>query len=302
MSLMSFVRRHPRSLAVIAALSLFATGLSLGGYEAIAATLKPNFKARDATRYPSDPNLAPYGLRNIIVAYEDSLWPSGADKSQPNTSYVANTYIPKIKSKNPDVVVLDIEEHDWNFTADLTSSQITDRINKHKKLISVFRTRLPNAKIGLYRHYRQRNWLAICGDPAKRASRYTAWHNLNLKLRPLASEVDIIFPSVYAFYDDAASILCWPAYAKAQIKEARIYGKPVWAFHWMKYHSNGRWIARTHWCTQLETTYAAADGLAVWSKAGDGTWSWSAPWWVETKDFLADKQLAPMIPARTHHA
>ena len=46
--------------------------------------------------------------------------------------------------------MLDIEEHDWKFEPGLTSSQITTRINKYKKLISVFRTRLPNAKIGLY--------------------------------------------------------------------------------------------------------------------------------------------------------
>jgi hypothetical protein len=292
MSIMSFVRRHPRCLALIAVLSLSATGLSLGGYEAIAA-LKPNFKARDATRYSADPNLAPYGMKNIVVAYEASLWPSGADRSQPNTRYVASTYIPKIKRQNPDVVVLDIEEHDWRFETGLSSSQITDRINKYKKLISVFRTHLPNAKIGLYLALPQRNWLAVCGDPKKRASRYTAWHNLNLKLKPLGSAVDIIFPSVYAFYDDAASRQCWPAYAKAQIKEARIYGKPVWAFHWMKYKANTRWIERTHWRTHLETIYAAADGLAVWSKAGDDRWSWSAPWWVETRDFLADKNLAP---------
>ena len=100
-----------------------------------------------------------------------------------------------------------------------------------------------------------------------------------------------VFPSVYAFYDDAASRQCWPAYAKANIKEARIYGKPVWAFHWMKYKSNRKWIARSDWRTHLETMYAAADGLAIWSMAGDDAWSWSAPWWLETKDFLADKQL-----------
>ena len=293
MSIISFIRRHPRWLAAFAVLSLSATGLSLGGYEAIAATLKPNFKSRDATRYPSDPNLGAYGLKNLIVAYESSLWPSGADRSQPNTSYVANTYIPKIKSKNPDVVVLDVEESDWEFTTNLTSTQITDRINKYKKLISVFRTHMPNTKIGVYLALPNRNWLAVCGDPGKRPSRYTAWHNLNLKLKPLGSAVDIIFPSVYAFYDDAKSIGCWPNYARAQIKEARIYGKPVWAFHWMKYKSNGRWVARSHWRTQLETTYAAADGFAIWSKAGDDSWSWSAPWWLETKDFLNDKDLAP---------
>ena len=75
----SFVRRHLRSLSLLAVLSLAVTGLSLGGYDALAATLKPNFKARDATQYPQNPNLAPYGMKNIIVAYENSLWPPGCE-------------------------------------------------------------------------------------------------------------------------------------------------------------------------------------------------------------------------------
>ena len=264
----------------------------MGGYDALAAVLKPNFKARDATRYPQNPNLGPYGLKDIIVAYESSLWPVGASRSTPNTSYILNTYIPKIKSKNPDVVVIDVEL--WKLSSTMTSSQITANINKYKQVIAAFRKGLPNTKLGLYMGVPERNWLAVCGDPAKRASRMNAWHNNNLRLAPLASAVDIIFPSLYAFYGDSASIACWPNYAKANIKEARIYGKPVWAFLWMKYHVSRSWIPASFWRTQLNTTYAAADGLVIWSQAqGSTSWSWSAPWWLQTKDFLADMALVP---------
>lgn len=288
----SFVRRHLRSLSLLAVLSLAVTGIALGGYDALALTLKPSFKARDATRYPQNPNLAPYGLKNIIVAYESSLWPSGASRSTPNTSYILNTYIPKIRSQNPDVVMIDIEV--WKLNATMTSSQITANINKFKQVISAFRKGLPNTKIGLYLAMPERNWLAPCGDPAKRASRTTAWHNNNLRLAPLASAVDIIFPSLYTFYGDSAAIACWPNYAKANIKEARIYGKPVWPVLWMKYHVSRTWIPRSFWRTQLDTVYANADGLVVWSMAdGSSAWSWSAPWWLETKDFLADMQMVP---------
>ena len=291
MSFLSLVRRYPRSLAAIAVLSLSATGLSLGGYDALAATLKSNFQARDATRYPQNPNLAPYGMKNIVVAYENSLWPSGASKSTPNASYILNSYIPKIKKQNPDVVVIDIEV--WKLTPSMSSSQVTSVINKFKTVIGAFRKGLPKAKLGLYMGLPYRNWLAPCGDPKKRASRTTSWRNHNLRLRPLADSVDIIFPSLYTFYSDSSSVKCWPTYANANIKEARIYGKPVWGFLWMKYHKGGAWIPRTFWRTQLDATYAGADGLVVWSKAGSDKWSWSAPWWLETKDFLADKQLAP---------
>ena len=291
-SCLSFVRRHLRSLSLLAVLSLVVTGLSLGGYDALAATLKPNFKARDATRYPQNPNLAPYGMKNIIVAYEDSLWPPGASRSTPNTSYILNTYIPKIRSQRPDVVVIDVEL--WKLSATMTSSQITTNINKYKQVISAFRKGLPGVKLGFYMGVPERNWLAACGDPKKRASRTTAWHNNNLRLRPLASTVDIIFPSLYAFYGDSAAVACWPNYAKANIREARIYGKPVWPVLWMKYHVSRNWIPRSFWRTQLNTVYANADGLVIWSMAnGSSAWSWSAPWWLETKDFLADMKMVP---------
>jgi hypothetical protein len=284
-------RRGVRKFALFAALSLSVTGMAFVGYDAVAAVLKSNFKARDATRYTLNPNLGPYGLKNIVVAYENSLWPSGASHSTPNPSYILSTYIPKIKGQNPDVVVIDIES--WKLEPSMTSTQVTTNINKFKSVLSAFRKGLPNAKLGLYMGVPYRNWLAPCGDPAKKASRMTSWHNHNLRLRPLADAVDIIFPSLYTFYSDSSSISCWPAYANANIKEARIYGKPVWGFLWMKYHTTGAWIPRTFWRKQLDTTYTGADGLVVWSKAGTDTWSWSAPWWLETKDFLADMALVP---------
>ena len=291
MTMTSFFRRHARLLSLLVVLSLSATGIILDSYDAWAA-LKPNFKSRDATRYPQNPDLAPYGLKNLVVAYEDSLWPSGASHSTPNTSYILNTYIPKIKSQSPDIVVVDIES--WKLSSSMTSAEITTNINKFKTLLSAFRKGLPNAKLGLYMGLPERNWLAVCGDPGKRAARYTAWHNNNLRLQPLADAVDIIFPSLYGFYGDSASRACYPSYAKAQVKEARIYGKPVRAFLWMKYKSDGSWVARSDWRTHLETAYAAADGLVIWSKAqGSPNWSWSAPWWLETKDFQGDKGLIP---------
>lgn len=266
--------------------------MSLGGLDAIAAIAKPNFVARDATRFSENPNLAPYGLKNILVVYESSMWPAGASKSTPNVNYIKNTYIPKICGSNPDVIVIDIEV--WKFNSSMTASQVTANINKFKQVISAFRSGLPKAKIGVYLHLPERNWLAPCGDPGKVASRTSSWHQRNLRMQPSADAVDIIVPSLYTFYDDAKSIAHWPKYAAANIKEARIYGKPVWAFLWMKYHSTGGAIPRTFWRTQLETTYNLADGLVIWSMAkSTEKWSWSAPWWLETKDFLADKGLAP---------
>ena len=181
------------------------------------------------------------------------MWPAGASKSTPNVSYIKNTYIPKnSRSRNPDVPIIDIEV--WKFNSSMTASQVTANINKFKQVIGAFRSGLPKTKIGVYLHLPERNWLAPCGDPGKAASRTSSWHQRNLRMQPLADAVDIIVPSIYTFYDDAASISCWPKYAQANIKEARIYGKPVWAFLWMKYHSNGKWIP-------VLLAHAIGDGL-----------------------------------------
>jgi hypothetical protein len=288
---LSFRRlKEPIKRATLAvALSISAMGI-LAGMPAKAA----DFEARDATRYAENPNLAPYGLKDILVTYAPSLWPAGADRTNPDLNYIRNTYIPKIKNRNPDVIIIDIEH--WKFKPTTTAAEWASNINKLKSVISVFRQGMPNAKLGYYLLMPQRNWLAPCGDPKKVASRTATWQQANLKLQPLADVVDIIVPSLYTFYLDDKAVACWPKYAEANIQQARLYGKPVWAFLWPKLHTdNTKWIPQAFWRTQLETVYAKADGLVIWSmgKATD-KWSWTAPWWVETADFLKDKGLVPL--------
>lgn len=275
------------------ALALGAIGLSAVSGTAMAAeTIKAGFVAYDATRYKENPDLTKYGMKDLLVAYEGSLWPSGASKSQPDTSYIANNYIPKIRGLNPKLLVIDIEA--WKLTSSMTATEITTNITKFKKVVSVFRRELPNTKIGFYLVMPERNWLAPCGDPAKVASRTTTWHNHNLRLKPLADAVDVIVPSLYTFYEDPAKQACWATYAKANINEAKIYGKPVIPFLWMKYHTTGNWIPGSVWRQELETVYSLSNSLAIWSMASSGdAWSWTRSWWVETSKFLTAKQLTP---------
>jgi len=278
-----------RRATLAAALSFGAIGV-LATVPAHAA----DFVARDATRYAENPDLSPYGLKDIVVAYESSLWPSGASRTTPDLNYIRTNYIPKLKTKNPDVLVIDIET--YKFTSTMTATEWTTNINKLKSVVSVFRQEMPNLKIGYYLIMPERNWLAPCGDPAKVASRTASWHQRNLKFQPLADVVDIIVPSLYTFYLDTKSVACWPKYAQANIAEARTFGKPVWAFLWPKLHTDStKWLPQALWCTELETVYAQADGLAIWSQANStDKWSWTAPWWVETADFMKDKGLAPL--------
>jgi hypothetical protein len=282
--------RSPIGRSILAAaLSISAIGL-LAGVPAKAA----DFIARDATRYAENPNLAPYGLKDVAVVYEPSLWPSGADRTYPDLNHIRNVYIPKLKSTKPDVLIIDIER--YHFKSTTSAAEWTANINKLKSVISVFRQEMPTLKLGYYLILPERNWLAPCGDPKKSASRTAAWYERNQRLKPLADAVDIIVPSLYTFYLDTKSVACWPKYAEANIAQARLYGKPVWAFLWPKLHTDQtQWIPQALWRTELETVYAKADGLVIWSKArAEDKWSWTAPWWVETADFLKDKGLVPL--------
>ena len=276
------------SLAIGATLLAFEPAAAA---EQVAAMTPKTFVARDATRYRENPNLAPYGLKDITVVYESSLWPRGADMSQPDISFLNRSVLPKLRQRNPDVVVIDIER--WALKYGMTAEEITTNINKYKKVIAAFRKALPKTKLGLYSMLPERNWNAPCGDPKKAATRARAWHSGNLKLQPLADAVDIIFPSLYTIYPDAKSMACWTNYAKANIAEAKIYGKPVWAFLWMKNKVDNTWVPTDLWRQSLETVYQHADGVVLWSMASAGDkWSWSAPWWKETVAFLKQKGLA----------
>jgi hypothetical protein len=259
--------------------------------EQVATVTTKSFVARDATRYRENPNLAPYGVKNIVVVYESSMWPRGADRSEPDTKYIARNVLPQLRKQKPDVVVIDIER--WYFKYGMTATEITANINKYKKVIATFRSALPDTKLGLYSMLPERNWNAICGDPKKAATRSAAWHSRNLKLQPLADAVDIIFPSLYTIYPDQKSNDCWASYAKANIAEAKMYGKPVWPFLWMKNKVGNTWVSTGLWRQMLETVHEHADGVVLWSMASArDKWSWSAPWWKETTRFLKQKGLA----------
>ncbi|MDO9084545.1 MAG: hypothetical protein Q7U56_14825, partial [Humidesulfovibrio sp.] len=99
--------------------------------------------------------------------------------------------------------------------------------------------------------------------------------------------VDIIFPSLYTFYDDPAG---WKKYAIATIQEAKRYGKPVYPFLWYQYHDSnkllgGKPIPAAIWRMQLETCLKYADGVVIWGGYKE-LWSEEAAWWQETKTFM----------------
>ncbi|WP_159718344.1 hypothetical protein [Geminicoccus flavidas] len=84
---------------------------------------------------------------------------------------------------------------------------------------------------------------------------------INEKMRRLTAEVDVIFPFLYAPYEDRQD---WLTYARANIAEARKYNKPVIPVIWPQYHDTTPGIGTTYmpikfWEIQMKEIYNLSD-------------------------------------------
>lgn len=242
------------------------------------------FDARNAMRFIDLPDLSRFGLRPVTVAYTAELWPKKASKSEPDLNFISTTTIPKLRRRSPDLVVVDIEH--WDL-AGITPSELERNINRYVAVLDTFRQHLPKTRLGLYSMVPVRDyWTPVRGKPDD----LSAWRRDNQRLQPIADAVDVIFPSLYTFYDDPAG---WVTYATANMLEAKRYGRPVYPFLWPQYHSSGELIAGDFWRLQLETVFNNADGMVIWTPAKDKPrWNPDAAWWRETADFLKTAGLA----------
>jgi hypothetical protein len=188
-------------------------------------------------------------------------------------------------------LVLDIEHLPMDIRQHPRES-VQASIRTLKQLIGWVRKRQPRLRLGMYSLMPMRDYWTPVAFPEKRP----AWESANAFLAPLARAVDFICPSLYTFYDRAHE---WGVYAKANIHQARQYGKPVWPFLWMNYHGSNQHLAdqfipADYWRMQLRLCRRIADGIVIWGGWGMAAnapraWDDSAPWWQATKDF-AERQ------------
>jgi hypothetical protein len=137
------------------------------------------------------------------------------------------------------------------------------------------------------------NWSPVKNDPEMMKK----WREANDYLKPLADSLDVICPSIYAFFPDRAE---WVTYAKANIEEAKrmANGKPVYVFLWPKYHNSNKengqkFIEGDFWKLQLETVYnSGVAGVIIWdsrlvvNNKTDSVWNPERECWKETVMFM----------------
>lgn len=248
------------------------------------AAPKPAFLVYDATTYRSKPDLSGYGLRPITMVCMAKIWPVGNHAAAlPDKALVRRAAEQVANSTG--IAVLDIEH--WPLTGD--PAVVADSIKRYQILIQWFKKAAPSVKVGYYGVAPMRNyWDAI--QPID-SPKYLTWQKANDRVASIAQLADILFPSVYTFYEDQDG---WSKYAIQQIQEARRYGrqKPVYVFLWQQYHGStkalgGTYLPPAYWRMQLDTARKYADGVVIWGEYSD-TWDETAAWWLETKSFLKD--------------
>ncbi len=238
------------------------------------------FAVFDALMHTGKPASEQLGLRRIKVVYGGSLWRPGRSNDEPDEVQVrwqARRLGRGLREKP--LVCIDIEH--WRL-----SGPETDRsIEKMQSVIRWMREEEPSLRYGFYSALPIRDyWRATKHFGRKK---YDDWIDENRRLKRLGEQVDVVFPSLYTFYDDPDG---WEAYATANLEQARQYGKPVYAFLWPAYHvSNeslaGQPIPADYWRRQLDLCREHADGIVLWG-GYQRYWKIDAPWWRETARFL----------------
>jgi hypothetical protein len=250
------------------------------------------------------------GIRPIWLV-QDGFWARGADggwdKSKPDERATRATAWLLARKGMP--VAIDIEHWPVDIRR-ADEATVRQSLRKLAQVADWIHAERPGVKLGFYGVLPiQDYWTPVKYERAKRegrpAGRVTRedrdlerWRKANaLVAEYLKDRVDYVFPSLYTFYDDPAG---WAAYAKANLAEARKFGKPVYPFLWMEYHDSnaelkGRELPREAWRAELEFCRRHADGAVIWGggkTTPDGRyvippWNEASGWWQETLGFMA---------------
>ncbi|MFA7231208.1 MAG: hypothetical protein WC071_08045, partial [Victivallaceae bacterium] len=259
--------------------------------------------------YRDKGDMSTYGMKSYTLVF--NAWPKhlrGAEKKKahetpPSDEHIASLVKNITVAKSP--VIYDIEH--WPLDIRKSVKTVADddistasnkavdaSMDKMIHIISESKKVNPNVKYGYYACVPLREyWTPVKNNPEKMKQ----WHEANDYLKPLADSVDVICPSLYAFYADHDG---WVKYAKANIAEAKrlANGKPVYAYLWPKYHNSNKesgkkFIDGNFWKLQLETVYnSGIDGVIIWdsplvvNNPADKVWNPNREWWKETVSFL----------------
>jgi hypothetical protein len=253
----------------------------------------------DALLFTNKPDLTTIGLEPATVVEPDRwLLPGQSVDQIPDESSIRSG----LRAIGATRGTLVLDQEDWPQQG--TTAVVGASVTKFLTLLSSVRTVGFQGPIGYYSVPPIRDYWRAIGLPSSEP--YQAWQAENDQFQPLASAVDVLFPSIYTFYDDQAG---WTKYAIANLSEARrlARGKPVYAFIWPQYHESNPTLGLTlipgqFWALQLQTIAKYADGVVIWG-GWQMLWDEQAEWWQATRQFLRTSPLvcsSPNSPTNVH--
>ncbi|MBD1846002.1 hypothetical protein H6F89_21820 [Cyanobacteria bacterium FACHB-63] len=267
--------------AIVSACNAQSKNSQVQAQSTSAIKLAKNFQIYDSLMYREKPDL---GLPKVQI-YGGAFWQKGdqarqipVEKAVRDQAQYAATHF--------DRFVIDIEHWPLDIRKD-SPEAVQASMQKIIQIYDWMKDEVPKLSIGMYAFPPIRDyWTPARPTPAGMG----AWRRANEFLRPLASRVDFLAPSLYTFYDNPRG---WEVYAKANIIEAQQFGKPITPVLWCRFHvSNkklrGIFIPDSFWLTQLQTVRnSGMEGVILWdsnSKPGsrfDPEWDW----WQTTLKF-----------------
>jgi hypothetical protein len=258
------------------------------------STEESSFVVFDATLYKHKPDLSRNGLQPINVICGHCFYPGKkVQDGLPSEQRVQTAARKAALTGQP--AVLNIEF--WPLKG--SEEEIAESLYRFEMVASWFHAAAPGVSMGFYGRPPVADYSRAIIGPGTSDPAYEEWRSENERLLEMARYIDAVYPSVYTFYEDRDG---WVKYAVANISESRRYGKPVYAFLWPQYHPAEpelawKFLPADYWRLQLETARQHADGIVIWGGWQDPgvrlNWDDSAPWWLETQDFLADHGLTP---------
>lgn len=243
-------------------------------------------KVYDATSYLHKNTLNSHIFPSIAILYEDMLLPKGTDHI--DLTFLKKYALALPASKTP--YILDIEA--WDIRPNVIDFIANRNIDKYILVISTLKKARPDLKFGYYGVLPIRDY--VTETPSKR--NLEKWHHANIRAKRLAQYVDVICPDLYTFFYNNKEY--WEFYATHAIKDARMYGKPIFPFIWPEYHNAdkklmGKYIDASFWKFQLDFLYKNTDSIIVWGGRNlnvtphtSQKWDDKAPWWQTTKKTL----------------
>lgn len=239
----------------------------------------------DATKYFNKTKKNEVFFPPLVILYEKKLLPRGSDTIDVN--YLRELALSLPKSSIP--YILDIES--WKCGKNMDDLSASNSVDKYILVIDTMKKARPDLKFGYFGIIPVK---APIVETIPSDKNMKEWKHALERTHRLISHVDIVCPEGYTYFNNQEA---WTRYMNMVIKEAKMYGKPVYPFLWPEFMNStplkGKFIPSDFWRYQLDFIYKKCDGVIIWGGRDFSAfptvsreWDENERWWIDTKGYI----------------